>query len=338
MPNNKYRILSLDGGGVRGLLTVSILEKIHQIFPSFLDNVDLIAGTSSGGIIALGLAAGLTPSQLRDFYDKHAKNILDDSLWDNIRDFGTAIGAQYDNVNLKRAIEATLKKVQLHDGKLSDLEKKVLITTFDLNNEKDREVMLQHQPISPAYQLQSWKPKFFDNFTKKLANGMNNPDLEEKIVDVAMNTSAAPTFFPAYERFIDGGVVANNPSMCALAQALNRRAGSQEIGDIVLLSIGTGREPLFIQEEDIDWGWVQWMVEGGHRWLIEIMMDGSVGLADYQCHQILDNRYHRYNPILNRNIKLDDWRGMNSLEMIIEGKPELIRSLFGWIEVNWINE
>ena len=90
--------------------------------------------------------------------------------------------------------------------------------------------------------VRSWKAKFFQNFES------DPGDRDELVVDVAMRTSAAPTFFPMYQGYVDGGVVANNPSMCALAQALDpRAAAARQVADVTLLSVGTGLNPHYVQ-------------------------------------------------------------------------------------------
>jgi hypothetical protein len=113
-------------------------------------------------------------------------------------------------------------------------------------------------------------------------------------------TSAAPTFFPVYQGYIDGGVVSNNPSLCALAQALEPHTGKQKLRDIRLLSAGTGFNPKYLTADNDDWGLVQWAPH-----LVSLMLEGSVGLADYQCRQLLGTRYLRVNPVLPVSIGLD---------------------------------
>jgi patatin-like phospholipase/acyl hydrolase len=85
---DNYRILSLDGGGIRGLLSAVILERLERLAPGWLDQVDLIAGTSTGGILALGLAHGVQPAELRKLYFEKGKKIFDDSWIDNLVDLG----------------------------------------------------------------------------------------------------------------------------------------------------------------------------------------------------------------------------------------------------------
>lgn len=279
----KYRILSLDGGGIRGLITAILLERLEAQVPGFLSKIDLFAGTSTGGILALGLASGKTPTEAAQLYTVYGSKVFADSLFDEIRDLGTLIGADYSIEPLKEALTE-----QFGGQKLDDLPKKVLISAFDLdNNEQD-----------PA-KLRTWKAKFFHNYPGPDSDGMNS------VVDVALYTAAAPTYFPIYQGFIDGGVVAANPSVCGLAQALHAPTGGQKLADIVLLSLGTGHNPRFLEVQDGDWGLVQWAPH-----MVNLALEGSSNLADYQCRQILGPRYHRANPILPYPISMDRYDKM----------------------------
>ena len=167
-----YKILSLDGGGIRGLLTAIILERLNLTNPGWLDNVDLLAGTSTGGFIALGLAHGLKPTQLRDLYEKKGEKIFDDSWLDDLKDIGGLTGADYDNKNLMRELKRTFGNTRL-----KNLKKRVLIPAFDLDNE-DKDA-----------KKRSWAPKFFHNFPGPDSDGM------ALVRNVALYTSAAPTYF-----------------------------------------------------------------------------------------------------------------------------------------------
>ena len=125
--------------------------------------------------------------------------------------------------------------------------------------------------------------------------------MHEKVVDVALKTAAAPTYFPVYDGFIDGGVVANNPSVCALTQAINPPTGAQKLDDISLLSLGTGNNPKYMEVRDPNLGLVQWAPR-----MINLMLEGGAGLADYQCEQLLGMQYLRVNPILPETIAMDE--------------------------------
>jgi patatin-like phospholipase/acyl hydrolase len=273
-----FHILSLDGGGIRGVLTAALLERLESAHPHFLAQVDLIAGTSTGGILALGLASGMTPTDVRNLYERLGAKVFRDSFWDNLKDLGQATGAQYGNKALKEELTSQFGSITL-----ADLPKKVIVSSFDLDNE-----------ATGMGKVRSWKPKYFHNFPGSDSDG------HEKVVDVALRTSAAPTFFPIYQGYVDGGVVSNNPSMCAVAQALEPNTGKQKLRDIRLLSMGTGNNPKYMTAENEDWGFVQWVPH-----LISLMLEGSMGLADYQCRQLLGSRYMRVNLVLPMEIGLD---------------------------------
>src|SRR3989442_1333308 len=126
-------------------------------------------------------------------------------------------------------------------------------------------------------------------------------DGAELVVDVALRTSAAPTYFPTYQGYIDGAVVANNPAMATLAQALDAGTGKQALQDVRLFSLGTGVNPAYVAGRELDWGYAQWA-----KPLIALMVDGMMGVADYQCARLLQQRSFRLAPILPERIGLDD--------------------------------
>jgi uncharacterized protein len=284
-----FRILSCDGGGIRGVLTAVLLNRLLKAYPSLLtdraDTMTMFAGTSTGGILALGMAAGLTPAQIRDLYVTNGKLIFDSSWTRDVVEIGGLSGAKYDNVNLKQILLETFGA-----KKLQDLKPRILIASFSLDSS------LQNPP--PA--ARTWNPKFFHNFTGPDSDG------ESLLVDVAMSTSAAPTYFPSYGVFIDGGVIANNPSLAAVAQALDGRNQANEratLPEIKLLSLGTGASLQYIDGTNHDWGDAQWI-----KPILNVMMDGSVGVADFQCQQLLGNRYCRVEPVFpaDKSFPMDD--------------------------------
>jgi hypothetical protein len=139
-----------------------------------------------------------------------------------------------------------------------------------------------------------WKPKFFHNFKGADSDG------REKIADVALRTSAAPTYFPAYQGYVDGGVVANNPAMAALAQAIDPGTGGQQLADLRIFSVGTGLTPRFVSGDMLDWGLAQWAPV-----LANMMIEGMMGVADYECARVLGDKYFRLGPVLPAPAPLD---------------------------------
>lgn len=304
-----YHILTLDGGGIRGVLTASLLERLDVEVPGFLAQVDLVAGTSTGGILSLALAASRTPTEARELYEHLGGAVFKDSIWDNIKDLGQIAGAQYSNVPLKNELTK-----QFGSMKLGDLAKKVLISSFELDNHE----------TTPG-KMRMWKPKFFHNYPGP------DSDADQSVVDVALYTSAAPTFFPVYQGYVDGGVIANNPSMCALAQALSADGGNQKLNNLRLLSVGTGVNPKYIEAYNADWGLAQW---GTH--LISLIMEGSQGLADYQCRQALNKRYVRLNPFLPIPISLDGLKDIPAMKDIAARQD--ISDVVKWLKRNFASQ
>ena len=317
---NTYHILSLDGGGIRGLLTVALLERLERARPGFLKQVDLFAGTSTGSFLDLGIANGLSPTEMRKVYDGQGKWIFQDSLLDNVRDLGFMRGARYSNKHLKQAL---VERFGSHT--LGDLNKKVLVASFDLDN---RSVNLDKPRM--------WKAKFFHNFSG------DDSDADERIVDVALRSSAAPTYFPVYQGYVDGFVVANNPSMCALAQVIGAeiRTESAELADIALLSVGTGLNQRYLPQEDADWGLRQWAIQfqpRQHRWytvpLIYMMWEGSVDLANYQCRQLLGDRFHRLDALLPQLVDID---GVGQMELLNDVANQMARNrALQWLDAHF---
>jgi uncharacterized protein len=309
----KYRILSLDGGGLRGLITVRLLQQLNQSTTTkgWLDKVDLIAGTSTGGILALGIASEKTLDDMANIYIKEGPKIFDDSFWDNLRDLGKSVGADYSNKALKKTLINTFG-----NQTLGALNKKVTIPTFDLDNEnKDSK-------------KRTWKPKIFHNFAG------NDSDAKFLLSDVALYTSAAPTYFPSADGYIDGGVFANNPSMVALVQAISERNKTIEranIDDIVLLSVGTGVSLSYIKGQTLDWGYAQWV-----KPLINILMDGVAGISDYQTAQLLGDRYQRLQIVFDskETIELDDVSKLNRMSEI--GSAFDVKQTQVWLEKYWM--
>ena len=306
----KYRVISIDGGGIRGLVTTVLLQRIVASpgLENLLDTVDLLAGTSTGGLLALGIAHQLDLESVRKVYVERGADIFDDSWLDDLVDLGKLRGADYDIKPLRRE----LKKL-FGNATLGDLKKRVLITTFDLDNE------------APRPEHRTWKAKLFHNFP-----GPNN-DRQNLAADVGLYTSAAPTYFPSVDGYIDGGVYASNPAMCALAQTQDARyQPTPSLDEVILLSLGTGMNLQYIRGKSLDWGYAQWV-----KPLISLMLDGTAGIADYQCGQILGDRYHRLAPVfpVGTTVTVDDVKKIPYMIQFAESLP--IDGTIRWLRQVW---
>jgi patatin-like phospholipase/acyl hydrolase len=306
----KYRILSIDGGGIRGLVTTVLLQRIAATpgFKDLLNTVDLIAGTSTGALLAMGIAHQLDLQQIHDLYVEKGPGIFDDSWLDDVVDLGKLRGADYDIQPLRRELRKLFGETTL-----GGLKRRVLITSFDLDNEDKPE-------------KRTWKPKLFHNFP--------GPDNDRALLaaDAGLYTCAAPTYFPSVDGYIDGGVYAGNPAMCALAQTQDDRyQPTPALDDVVLLSLGTGTSLQYIRGKSNDWGYAQWA-----KPLISLMLDGTAGIADYQCRQILGGRYHRLAPVFppGTAVALDDVKKIRYMIQFAKVCP--LGETIAWLRKTWI--
>lgn len=307
-----YRVLALDGGGVRGLFTLGVLKSLEKDFPNFLENIDLVSGTSTGGIIALGIAKGLSINKMISLYKDKAKDIFDDSIYDDIRDLFGIIGAEYSNDKLEQLMIQYFGE----DTELGDLKKKVLIPTFQLMSDTPDK---------------AWKSKYFNNYSDE------EWDWYEKVYKVAMRTSAAPTYFPTYDGYVDGGVVANNPSSAALFQVMSLKDKlGISVDDIRVLSVGTGFNPNYIPvdaySKQKDWGEGQWV-----KVLIDLMIDGSMGDSSFFCRNLIKDKFKRVNKVLPQKIEMDTTKSYKLKQLLSWGEDLYKKSpsIKDWMRDNW---
>ncbi len=312
----KYRILAIDGGGIRGIVTTVMMQRLAATpgLEGFLDKVDLIAGTSTGGLLALGIAHGLSLDDIHDLYVNDGPEIFDDSWIDDVLDLGKLRGADYKTAPMKRVF----KRVLGENTTLGQLDRHVLITAFDLDNE------------DPDENKRTWKPKIFHNFKSKSGN---KDDRRELAYKVGLYTAAAPTYFPSVDGYIDGGVFANNPSMCALAQTQDDRYVGlpKDMNEVVLLSLGTGTSLFHIKRKTLDWGYAQWI-----KPLISLILDGISGIADYQCKQMLRDRYHRLAPVFPPKVSIPMDAVKKIPDMIAFAEGLRLKETSDWITTNWM--
>jgi hypothetical protein len=277
------RILSIDGGGIRGIIAAAVLQELlggqHA-----QDVFHLIAGTSTGGILACGLCRPqpLSPQDLIDLYVQHGPEIFTRPL---LRRWPGAdlLEERY----LAKALELHLHR-QLGDIRLSDVQGvDLLVPSYAIE-----------LPI-PRPNGETRAPLFFRSWQaagEDLPPGATPAEYDFLLRDVARATAAAPTYFePAAIRnvagqqfgMLDGGVFANNPAMCALVAAWRRYGSGHRY---ILISLGTGflQRPIPLAQAK-GWGKIGWLEP-----ILSVLMDGTADTVSFQAQELLGPDHHRF--------------------------------------------
>ncbi|MGC1306290.1 MAG: patatin-like phospholipase family protein [Phormidesmis sp.] len=301
------RILSIDGGGIRGLIPAMVLAEIEERSNrSISDSFDLIAGTSTGGIIALGLSKAndegtpqFSAEYLSEIYKSKGKEIFPQStVRSAIRHFWRGFGISeevYDHASL----EALLRK-EFGDATMGDALNRVLIPTYDIVDgepvflkswDKDHQTVKMWQAgratgAAPTYfephqiKISYDQEEYQEKYQKRYEKEKYQKVITEKIVDGNAIVEKTHTL-------VDGGVFINSPAVSAYAEA--KRLFPEE-NDFLVLSLGTGQiNPQATYEEAKGWGMAYWV-----RPLIKFMFDGVSDAADYQLRYVLGNQPRRY--------------------------------------------
>lgn len=286
--SSRFRILSLDGGGIKGTFSAAFLATLEELTgKSVVRHFDLIAGTSTGGIIALALGLGHPADEVLEFYLEHGPKIFPVT--------GVKRRTLRHLVRSKHRVEALQTAVSgmLGDRRLGESQTRLVIPSFDAVSGDIRLFKTAHHPR-------------FKLDYKWLAS------------DVALATSAAPTYFPVFHsgdgsRFIDGGVWANNPAAVAVTEAVGVLDVVPQV--IEVLSIGTTTEPFHIPKRIVSAGRLSWMIRPGLKLLMQAQQAGSAGLA----HAITEHtgRLVRINePTTPGRFKLDGSAGIEELKSL----------------------
>jgi uncharacterized protein len=330
-----FNILSIDGGGIRGIIPAMILAEIERrTGRRIAEMFDLIAGTSTGGILALGLTVpqekkGQKPRyearQLVSFYEEDGKEIFH-SFWRDVVSLHGLMEERYPS----EPFEGVLQKYLGEQTRLSQALTEVLIT---------------------SYEIETCRPFFF---TRRKARAKRSGRFDPRMWEVARSTTAAPAYFAPFQirrskrshlpplTFIDAGVFVNNPTLCAYAEAVgvhSRRTGAAgaegqpgasrqserpvEVRsgrdtdahgiDFLVVSLGTGEISTPIRYEDArSWGTLRWA-----RPLIDIAYDGGSDTVDVQMRQLMQvvktpYLYFRFQPSLGESVSaMDDCSDRN---------------------------
>ncbi len=300
-----YKILCIDGGGIRGVFSLEILKMLQEdlgkdIFQSF----DCFSGTSTGALIVSALLKGFNPRELIHFYTIFGRKIFPK------RRKSVTEEAKYNQDFLQTILKTTLSDKTT----FADFEKHLIIPTCVLSHSLDNR----------------WGVEIYDNFNIEKAKEWN-------LVDIALRSSAAPIYFPSYQNYIDGGIYALNPSLLALSRSIDPEGGNKALSDLKILSIGSGINPTGIRG-DVNWGLDKWMSlkpELADYPLISLITDIGATIPNYPLEQILQNRYLRINAAFPEPIEIDDPSKISLLRKVArdikEQTPRVWDSYIKWL-------
>ena len=297
------RIMTFDGGGVRGALTARVLSRLSENIPNLLKRVNMFAGTSTGSLIALGLAAGIEIEWLDQLYSVELCRYIFKRQ---------SRGLTQPRYSLER-LQKVLELVFPSNLKLKDLEYNVLIPAFKVK--------------ACPENRNSWGPVFFSNLS-------DADDQDARVIDAALASCAAPIFFPSHQNYIDGAVVANNPSTIALAYALSRLSGREDLPKMSLISLGTGYLPKGIQGNTADWGAWQWYFGADPPMPLVSLLFSSAAQTDcLVTDYLLGKRYYRLNPLLHDPIGMDKYSKIPQLKRLADQFD--LTPVLGWLHSFW---
>lgn len=305
----KFIILSIDGGGIRGIIPARILQEIEERTSKPISSIfDLSVGTSTGGIIAIALN---TPNEhklprykaedLVDLYQNRGKDIFTTSFWRKTKTGIGLWGAKYDRSNLDNILAE-----MLGDSLLSESLKPLMIISYSLSGDG-----IYGDGIN------FWSSRIAKTAEKK----------DFYLKDVAGATSAAPTFFEpktmvnktGNKTYIesDGGIFANNPAVMAIAEAKSINP-SLKFEDILLVSIGTGRARLNQTSESLkDSGVIGWLMRAD---LIGVMMGANSELTEWEI-SVLNLNTIRIQLDLDKNLsEMDNISDKNIASLLHEAE------------------
>jgi patatin-like phospholipase/acyl hydrolase len=208
------RILSIDGGGIKGVFPAALLADIEKTLPEPIHSYfDLIVGTSTGGIIALGLGLGFKASKILDFYEKYGPEIFKGNRV--VLTVKQALWRKYSHEHLQRALEETFE-----DNLIGHAKTRLVIPSFNID----------------TGEVHIYKTAHHEKFER---------DYKTSVVEAALATASAPTYFPLFKNslgfaLVDGGVWANNPAGVAAVEAVGVLEWPRD--QVKLLSIGCTEE------------------------------------------------------------------------------------------------
>ncbi len=302
-----YKILCIDGGGIRGVFSLEILKMLEEdLGKNLFQSFDCFSGTSTGALIVSALVKGFHPRELIHFYTIFGRKIFPK------RRKSVTEEAKYNQDFLQTILKATLSDKTT----FADFEKHLIIPACVLNHSLDNR----------------WGVEIYDNFNLEKAKKWN-------LVDISLRSSAAPIYFPSYQNYIDGGIYALNPSLLALSRSIDPEGANKKIEDLKILSIGSGINPTGIKGE-VNWGLDKWMSADpklADYPLISLITDIGATIPNYPLEQILRERYLRINTTFPEPVEIDDPSKISLLRKsardIKELTPHIWDSYIKWLSL-----
>ncbi|GGF25816.1 patatin [Halobacillus andaensis] len=301
------KILCIDGGGIRGILPVTILKAIEKDLKKPIgESFDLVAGTSTGAIIAASIALRKRMEDVLHFYQMYGEKIFTRQAKVGL------FKSVYSDRDLRHMLRDVFKEV-----KLADVEQPLLIPSVDITH---------------------GKPFTYRSHADEADKGVSDIFLW----DAVLSSCSAPVYFPPNnisQRYlsIDGGLWANNPSMAAITEAIKSfNTGLEEVN---VLSFGTGKQKIeFSFSKNKYWGLRQWMplkipsLKTKPK-LLDLALHLSSESVSYQSQLLLGERYLRIDEDLSKEIPFDDILCMEELMTLGERvydqhKEKILQFLF----------
>jgi len=289
----KVNVLSIDGGGTRGLMPATMLHCLENATgKSITDIFDVIVGSATGGIIASSLAAGMNTNEIMEIYLNQASYILPFNFFRKIWNPVNLFAPKYPNRNLKQLLQEKFGTATM----LADVSNSFgtdtifLLATLDLSPE-----------LAPG-ETPSLKIAIY--------NSVLGAHQSENLVDLALRTSAAAVNLPIYQHYGEGGNYANDPVLIGYSFCINNKKGypgesllpdnrlgmGVEPENLRILSLGCGSDGgSFFPRKEINrgnWGLVKWMNR-----LANLVIDTNMVYSQYLMREILhEQQYLRINP------------------------------------------
>jgi patatin-like phospholipase/acyl hydrolase len=341
---DRFRVLSIDGGGIRGLIAARVIARLEELISAeageerrLADCFHMLAGTSTGGLLALGLTVPdpanparprLSGSDLVDLYLNEGPRIFGDTLH-KLLSLGGWIAPKHSDARLERAL-----RDRFGEARLRDALRELIVTSYDMSE--------------PG-------PHFFKRWRARETDERDAP-----MVEVGLSTSAAPTYFPsrglAGRALVDGGLFAANPSVAAVVEALKRRDEEPHHlspRELLMVSLGTGQhETGHPQSQVRRWGRIGWILPRREDpALIAAFLDGQSDAADHWVEILLNHepgsavadpvaqgtgpRYFRFQTTLPSSTPLDDARPAalrqlnEAADRLLEEQDDCLREVAG---------